>query len=189
MKYTKAYYLILDSLISVVILVVGVILISSFFSSKPEQIAPKHYANDIINLLGSAKINDLCVNTNDINNCECSNNNLTYLCTNSKINNSENTILELIGELHYKGEISEINPLIKSIIVDNKLLPKNFNFSFILYDEDGGNMYYPLIPDTSPETSKLILHSKKIIFGFWEDSLGNIEYWGPYTAEVITWQK
>lgn len=184
MKNNKGYYLILDSLIAIIIFLIGSLLISSYFSNKPDQIIAKPYVDDSINLLNSVKISDLC----DLSDCECSDRNLRDLCHNSKIKNYNNTIIELIGELHSTNEVDKIGPLIESMVTENKIIPNEFGLVFILH-ANGDHQYYPSSVEPSLEDSALVLQSKKVIFGYWEDSRGNLNYWGPYLAEVILWRE
>ncbi|MBI3027384.1 hypothetical protein HYY70_04675 [Candidatus Woesearchaeota archaeon] len=184
MKNNKGYYLILDSLISIIIFLIGSLLISSYFSNKPDQTIAKPYVDDSLNLLNSVKISDLC----DLSDCECSDRNLRDLCRNSKIKNYNNTIIELIGELHSTNEFDKIGPLIESMVIENKIVPNEFGFVFILNANDD-YQYFPSSVDSQLEASPLVLQSKKVIFGYWEDDVGNLNYWGPYLAEAILWQK
>lgn len=186
----KGYYLMLDSFIAIAILLTGILLAKSFLSAKPEQSFAKNYADNVVNVMGSSKISDLCKG------CECTDPKLGELCASSKIKNYNNTIIDLIGELHSSNkreEREEITPLIESFVINNSLIPGNFGFSFILH-ENMDYEYYPTFnsppsQDSTSETTSLLLQSKKIIFGFWEDSGGTIEYWGPYTIEARIWQK
>ena len=182
----KGYYLILDSFIAIVILLIGIFLITSLSLRKPEQAIAKNYAQDVISFMAFAKINDLC------NACACGDATLSNLCLNSKIGNLDNTIIELIGELHSRNEKGKIKQLIESLIVGNAFVPNKFGFSFILH-ESADYEYYPTLktppdPDSTSDTTNSLMQSKKIIFGFWEDGSGNINYWGPYTIEARIWQ-
>ena len=190
MKNRKSYYLILDSLVTIVIFSVGLLLITTYISSKPEQTFAKQIADDTINILVAAKINNLC----NIQTCTCSDNKLTELCANKKIKNFNNTMLELVGELHFAGNKEDIKKLIESSIANNGLIPNNIGFSFLLHENAIENEYYPSVStppleDATSSETKLLLQAKKVIFGFWEENDGKLRYWGPYTAEIRAWQK
>lgn len=190
MKNKKSYYLILDSLVTIVIFSIGLLLITTYMSSKPEQTFAKQIADDTINILAASKISDLC----NIQACTCSDNKLNELCTNKKIKNFNNTMLGLVGELHFTGNKEDINKLIEATVINNGLIPNNVGFSFLLHENLIENGYYPTIStppleDASSIETRLLLQSKKVIFGFWEENDGKLQYWGPYTAEVRAWQK
>lgn len=190
MKNKKSYYLILDSLVTVVIFSVGLLLITTYISSKPEQAFAKQIADDTINILAASKISDLC----NIQACTCSDSKLAELCANKKIKNFNNTVLELVGELHFTANKDDINGLIESAIANNGLIPNNVGFGFLLHENAIENEYYPSVStppleDASSIETRLLLQAKKVIFGFWEENDGELQYWGPYTAEVRVWQK
>lgn len=198
MKHKKGYYLILDSLIALAIFSVGILLISSLNSGKTEQMISKHHADEIMDILSAAKITELCGTATS--SCGCRDGELESLCSlpEPEIKNFKNTVIDLIGELHFRHknepENEEIKQLISSIVISNKLIPNDFGFSFIVHEDNDAYEYYPTLShppmaDSTSDTAKLLLQSKKIIFGFWEESNGQLHYWGPYTAEARVWQK
>ncbi|MBN2423293.1 hypothetical protein JXB41_08780 [Candidatus Woesearchaeota archaeon] len=139
MKYKKAYFFLMDGLIAVIILFVGFILISATNPNKPVLIHNKHLSQDLINIFSNTKINELCED------CDCpSYTVLNELCP--YINNKDNTMLEVIGELYTrKIEDEDIHgkkgnewarDLIEELIYQNKLFYKDlYGFAFIIEDE------------------------------------------------------
>jgi len=171
-KKKKAYYFMVDALITVIILTIGYFLLISHYTSKPYLIQTQHISEDIIGLLSASYIYDLCAAA------QCSDSKLKDIY--NGIGNKNNTLLELLGELHKKNQDPTARELIKSLIVENKLVPENFNFSFYIDKQ----LIYPL--KTSPKKiSRLLVSQKKLIFSYYK---GSIIYWGPYVAETRVWQ-
>lgn len=169
----KGYYFTMDAILAAIILAAGLMLATSTFSSSPEKATIKHSSDDIIGIMAATKVGGLC---RDLElSCECSDTELQNLCSSSKIKNKENTLLELVGELRENNMNIEGGNLVDSIITDND----KFNFRI-----DGTRIYGP----EDDAKSKLLVSSKKVVFGYWEDSSGRMTYWGPYTVEVRTWQ-
>ena len=177
----KAYYFIVDALIAATILIVGFILINSLYISEPEKIELKDAADNIMNFLSATKLLDLCTAEGD-----CSD---KVLQSNfDSIRNKDNSLLEVIGELVSAGSQERAGAIIRSIVVDNKMVPLGYNFTFFIEDK----VIYPeeqfemTATDPLMKKSKALVVSKKVIFGYFEEPV--TVYWGPYTAEARIWR-
>lgn len=179
----RGYYFITDALIAAMILAIGFFLVSSFYISDPGKLEIKAAADNIMNFLSTTKFYDLCSGEPVV----CSNAVLEDLSRQRVITNKDNSLLEVIGELFFKNKIKSVSKLIDSIIVENKMIPQGYNFTFFIAD----NVVYPpeqfefTREDPVMKKSKALVTSKKIIFGYFE---GSIIYWGPYTAEARVWR-
>ena len=108
----------MDAFIALIILSIGFIVITSNYSYSPEQASTQQIANDILNVLHSAKIRDFC-------NPDCSG---TILAGYSNlIINKDNTLLEFIGELGKNNKKTPAKNLLESII--SKIVPSNYNYA------------------------------------------------------------
>ncbi len=179
MKNKKGYYFIIDSLIAAMILVIGFILISSLYISEPSKIEIKSAADNIMNFLSTVKLNDLCSENKCSDPALQSNYDL--------IKNKDNSLLEVIGELIRTNNRESAAEIIRSVVVDNKMVPPGHNLTFFIAD----TVVYPPeqfdMTRTDPvmKKSKILVTSKRVIFGYFENP---IVYWGPYTAEARIWR-
>jgi len=181
----------MDAFIAMIILSIGFIVITSNYSYAPAQVSTQQIANDILNVLQSAKIPDFC-------NPGCG----TVLAGYDSLikNKGNNTLLELIGELEisYPSKIDEL--LQKSIkpIMDNNY--PNYQYAFQLTNSVGAALHFyspigvssmaNLENEDEYKDAQITISSKRIIIGYYyADTLKRIEYWGPYTAQVRVWQK
>jgi len=180
----------MDAFIALIILSIGFIVITSNYSYSPAQTSTQQIANDILNVLQSAKIRDIC-------NPECSGTILNDYS--SLIKNKDNTLLELIGELKtgYPSKIDELlQKSINPIMNDNY---PNYQYAFQLTNSAGATLrfYSPtgassmanLENEDEYKKAKVMISSKRIILGYYLDSSANVQYWGPYEAKVRVWQK
>jgi len=178
----KGYYFTLDAFIALIILSIGFIVITSNYSYAPAEVSTQQIANDILNVLQSAKIDDIC-------DPDCSG---TVLNTySSLIKNKDNTLLEFIGELRKRGKIQKAKDLIDDIIPN--IVPFNYNYAFELdgtvFVSDLASNMAELENKDEYKKSKIIISSKRIIISYYIDSAANVQYWGPYEAKVRVWQK
>ncbi|MFH0875902.1 MAG: hypothetical protein V1859_08240 [archaeon] len=203
----KAYFFIMDAAVAALILVIGYMLISTTSISKPAQFYNKHVADDLMNVLSNTKVNDLC-------GLPCTNSGLQNIFDNNNVKNTNNTLLELFGELYYRNSDivysgtqarSYIGTLANSLITDNGLFYREL-YGTALFIEGTLVYYYNPVDGTfgsAPAQTidnmktvvkynkiKNILSSKKIIMGYYEDETnGDLTFWGPFTVELWVWQK
>ena len=157
----KAYYLTLDAFIAVIILMSGFFLIKSTYMTVPLSSAVEYTSDDILDLMSSAKASEFGINTG----------------------NMENTILDAIGENYSKDGELGIDQIIQDIIIANKVVSENFDFSFYI---NGSNVYGD---EAGSNETELLVAARRIVFGYYEDEAYNIIFWGPYEVEVRTWKK
>ena len=102
----KAYYFTLDAFIAIVILASGFLLIRSTYITVPMSSTVEHISDDVLDLLSTAKAKEFGIITK----------------------NSDNTLLEAIGEGHYIGII----PNIDDFIINNKIIPDDHGASIFI---------------------------------------------------------
>ncbi len=179
-------------MLGLLVLIVGVFLITSSYVKAPQPIQVGLLSGDLLNFLSNTKIKDL---------------NNPYagiggeLQTRGYITEIDNSLLQQIGEFYEKDKIESPLPSmppppqtepyldVAEKFVQNVLggaVPLQYRYEVWI----NGALLYPktltLEHTKSKDNTKLLLTSKKIIFGIIDKKTGDI--WGPYTAEVFVWE-
>lgn len=148
-KNRRGYYFTFDAVVGIIILAVGIILIAGYYYYIPDKTKTDDVSSEIISILSTVKINDVCY----IATCDCGDYvKLESLCDDGDIENSEITLIEYIGELYSKpgGSRQDIEDLIDEVVINNGVLPRNYDIKIMLNDPAEGvehvEQLYPLVP-------------------------------------------
>ncbi len=176
----KAYFFSLDAIIAVTILTTGIFLVFFIMSSRSVESPTYLLSEDIMTVLAKTKINNL--SAEEFPHIH------SHLIINTKeITNTENTILEQIGEFYYLGKKDLIKDnLLKEILTG--LIPYENNLEINIYippSNTGESLFEIYNTGISKEKSKVTISTKKIIFGKKPKSK---DVWGPYIVEVRVWR-
>ncbi len=172
----RGFFFILDAVLGLFILVVGVFLVTSSYITAPQQAQVALLSDDFLNYLSNTKIRDL---------------NNPYagiggeLWSKGIIEDADNTLLQQIGELYARSELNISDKFIQN--VSKEIIPPQYLYEvwinkFMVYPQNATSSH-----NLSKANTKLLLVSKKITFGVLNRTTSTM--WGPYQAEVFTWQR
>lgn len=167
--HKKAYFFTLDAFIATSIIVIGISLILFARANKPYEMQTAFLSQDVIDTASSIKVYEISDN-------EYVNN----LIANGNITNTQNTVLEQVGEFCHRGMDNTAGNFTKEVFLET--IPSEYNFQLLI--KDGNNILFNYTKGRNMETSRVLISSKNIIFGQINDST----MWGPYMSEVRTWQ-
>jgi hypothetical protein len=173
MRVKKGYFFVIDSLLALLIMTLGVILVFSFHKFSPGNQQISVTSADILGLLN--------VKIRNLNNGYCGVNSL--LTRDKNITNLDNTLIEQIAELHYRGVSHGCTfcPSLISNIVRNVTANVPTEYSFVLKLEDE-TVYNRSITHLSD--AKVVVPSRKIVQTIYRQ----VESAGPYPVEVLVWR-
>jgi len=179
----RGYFFVLDGIFAVVILVIGLIMISSNIYTNPAEVPLISLSDDLLDLLSSTQVSELCY---DYEECICSNRKIEELCTNHLIFNPDQSILDYFGELYTKDYKEIISQLYQNITKD--IIKHNIIGSELIINDE---KIYPNYDTTSSKNeSDFLISSKRIIFSYYEEpESGDVSFWGPYLIEIRLWEK
>jgi len=187
----RGYFFLLDAMLGLLVLIVGVFLITSSYVKVPQPIQVGLLSGDLLNFISNTKIKEL---------------NNPYagiggeLQTRGYITEIDNPLLQQIGEFYEKDKVGlskfplpsgETEPYLdvaEKFIqnISGGVIPLQYRYEVWI----NGALLYPKTPTSehtkSRENTKLLLTSKKLIFGIIDKRTGDI--WGPYKAEVFIWE-
>ena len=168
----KAYFFTLDAFIATGVIAVGIVLVLSASTNKPYEMQIASLSQDLIDTLSSIKVYEISDNTY-----------VYELIKDGDITNPENTILEQIGEFCYRDMNDTASNFTETIFPG--IIPKEYNVQLLIKEGDIIKFNYIKLKSigTLRNTSRAVASSKNIIFG-----LSGSTMWGPYIAEVRTWQ-
>lgn len=195
MRSVKGYFFLFDAIAAVMILTAGYLLIISANPAKPAEIQAKHISRDIMGLLATVKVDDLCRNCGQGASCACTNYlQLQTLCQGNLIRNCEYTLLELIGDLESQPPdySLQIGSLLSELLPSTIFRTDLYGFRFLIQADPAvpASMTERYQTSSDYQDSKLLIASKRIVFGYWEDpGAGTFSFWGPLIVEVQTWQR
>lgn len=167
--HKKAYFFTLDAFIATSVIVIGIVLINLAHTNKPYEMQTVFLSQDVIDAASSIKVYE--VSDNEYANS---------LIANGNITNTQNTVLEQVGEFCYRGMNNTAGNFTEKVFL--KTIPPEYNFQLLI--KDGNNILFNYTNGKNMETSRVLISSKNIIFGQINDST----MWGPYISEVRTWQ-
>jgi len=168
--YGKGYFYSIDALIAIMIISIGMILvIQGRVTNPPMRTNVYYFAEDLTNYLAQTKIYDL--------NDDSYSDSIKKWKVNGSIAFIDNTLLEQAGEFYARGQLQIANNFLSNVTQASASL--NYNFVIII---DGTPVFSVI--RTPEEKAKSIISNKLILSGF----LDNRNTWGPYKAEVRTWQ-
>ena len=134
----RGYFFSVDAVLAIIILGGGIIFLFTQLTAVPDMETPKHISTDLMGLLFDVRIGDICKGPMvPIADCECLYETLqtNYYCQ-GKISDVDFTLLEYFGMLYAQdpSNVYYINQMINETITESNLVPKNYNFTFILTD-------------------------------------------------------
>ena len=171
------------------ILAIGVFLIFAIYLKNPSKHEVTILSEDIMDFFANSKIQD-------INNKEVGLNGEYWNEQGGEVEacyggvfepDTESTLLQIIGEFYdrYKnGEncLPVAEHFIQTLTANN--FPKEYLFEFRMNDE----LLYPETENTaSKEATKVLIPSKKIVYGYSNKENGDM--FGPYYGEVLVWRQ
>ena len=166
----------LDAVLGTIVIVIGVILITSSYVNVPKPTQAGLLSDDLLNFLSKTKIRDL---------------NNPYagiggdLWKQGLITDPDNTLLQQAGEFYAKSNITLAGKFIQNVSIG--IMPQQFRYEVWM---DSVTLYPQIkTPEhiKSRNSTELLLTSKKITFGIMNKTTGNV--WGPYKAEVFVWER
>lgn len=128
----RGYIFTMDVFIAIIIIVVGIVVLLGMFSYAPEKAKTDELSTDVIGLLASIKIKELCTITSS--SCSCTYTTLESIC--SEIDDEEISLLELFGQLYYTNRRDKIEPIVDEIFFTGEIFPQNYGLKIMLYDPD-----------------------------------------------------
>ena len=154
----KAYYFMIDALVATFIFTVGYFLLTSYYSSTAPSLEIKRVSEDIMSLMSEVKLTDICDDTG----CTIEGMESIY----NIVEDKNNTLLEAIGELYSKNMLDKAAEIVKIVIVDNNLIPRDSNFTLSL---DDGGLSVLIYPEKRPFNlnARVVIPAKKVIFGLY----------------------
>ena len=171
----KGYFFVLDSIIALGVLTVGALIVLSTYTNVPSQENVEVLSEDIMQVFSNIKIKEI--------NNEYARVGGT-LWQQGLINNSENTLLQQLGEFYFANNLDIAEKFIFNITQNS--LPQQFLFEIKLDD----TLLYPQNPSSahiqSKEGTAVLIPSRKIVHGILDKETG--EMFGPYEAVVLVWQ-
>ena len=167
--HKKAYFFTMDAFIATSIIVIGISLILFSRANKPYEMQTAFLSQDVIDTASSIKVYEISDNEY-----------VNSLIINGNITNTQNTVLEQLGEFCYRGMNDTATNFTEKVFL--KTIPSEYNFQLLI--KNGSNILFNYTNGRNMETSRVLISSKNIIFGQINDST----MWGPYMSEVRTWQ-
>ena len=172
----KGYFFMMDGMFAIVVLVIGLLIIMSTKPYVTNEIQVSMVSENVVGLLSQIKIKDMC------DGCRCTNTKLKKYCQNSEVRNNESTLLGYFGELYSFGDK---NYMITELFTNfSNELYRNDLYGFEIKIEN-----VSLYSDMGLGTSRNLISRKKMVFGYFEQGNGVVEFWGPYQIEVNAWEK
>ncbi|MBW2999982.1 hypothetical protein KY339_04880 [Candidatus Woesearchaeota archaeon] len=138
----QAAFFTIDALVGAMILITGILLLTSSYVSDQPRINLNYLSQDIINVLGTLTINELNSTNSYVNG----------LITDGNITHLNNTVLEQIGEFWAKNDMGLAENLTRNIT--EGFVPDAYGFGLWISNE---LIYKRNIPITSIVTSKRII--------------------------------
>jgi hypothetical protein len=179
----KGYIFLMDAIFAVILLVIGVIIVSSNRIAVSSEIPLSISLDNSLDFLSSVKIADICEG------CSCSVKKMSELCLDNEIKNSQESLLDYLGELYSRDKVPDAFSLIENISNEKDIFKEKELFDVEIRINDA--QIYPNIDlSDKKKKTKNLLSSRRIIFGYYENNLtGAINYWGPYEVKTEIWEK
>jgi hypothetical protein len=172
----KGYFFVLDVGISIFVLIIGLVIVFSYYYNVYSTAQTTYFSSNIINILSNTRI--------------ISSNNLYYgyngvLYKNGNITNVNNNLMTQIAEFYYRNQTYNCNfclELIEKTInnVTSTLITDNYYYLIKIDDV----IIYNTTQDIKYNESTQLIPSKRIVYGIYN----NKEIFGPYGFEVWAWR-
>ncbi len=191
----KGYFFLIDSILALSVLAVGAFLVFTFYSQEAVSAPADTISEDIMSLFADNKLSG-------INNLEIGLGG-TYWSSQEAIDcnggpitpDSGSTLLQQVAIFYEQkkiaGEGCYVSIIARAFVekLAQNNLPKNYNFEFWINDDSISNkeLIYPSAEQSaSKAAAKIIMPSKKIVYGILDQQAGDV--FGPYGAEVLVWR-
>jgi hypothetical protein len=161
----RGQYIILDVFIALMMIAVGLLLMFSLRHTISYSKQPIIISQDVAASLSSLKLTEL----NDPM--------ILRMITNGTINNSDNTVLQQVGEFYIYGQTHYAVELIRNI--STQVIPPQYSFEVRI---NNGLVYSR---GSMQNHSQVLIASRKILFGV---NKKTVEPWGPVIGEVTVWK-
>ncbi len=175
MLQKRGYFFVLDSILSMFIIITGGFFILSSYSNLPETTQVSFLSDDLLKFISNLKIKDLNNPYAGIGG---------QLWQQGLINNSDNTLLQQLAIFYSEDQKDIAKKFIASVTKD--VIPTQFFYEVWLNNE----IFYPeiLSPEhiQSKDKTKLMLKSNKIVFGIIDKETNRP--FGPYGVEIYVWE-
>ncbi len=147
----KGYFFTLDALIAVIILVIGIMVIFSYYIFAPDTERTGQLTKDISGVLSTTRVLDVCWQADSANqDCDCSYSALEDPGVCKRMTDRKMTMMQLFGVLHHYSQRQDIEDIIKEMIVEAQILPVTHNMSVELRDPGNPGDYEQLYPLVAP---------------------------------------
>jgi hypothetical protein len=178
----KAYIFLMDGIFAVILLVIGLIIVSSNRVNEYSETPLAVTLDNSLSLLSSVKVSDICQG------CNCSIKKIGELCLAGDIKNERQSLLDLMGELYSRNRNMGAYLILKNITDEKDIFRENELFGAEI--DINNARIYPNSTSIGKDKSKNLLSSKRLIFGYYENPEdGTITYWGPYEVRAELWEK
>ena len=172
----RGYFFVLDAVLGLIVLVIGVLLITSSYVNAPKITQVGFLSDDLLNFLSNTKIGNLNNPYAGIGG---------QLWNQGDITDADNSLLQQIGEFYAANKPDIAENFIANVSAG--IVPQQFSYEVWI----DNTILYPrtLTPEhiKSKNSTELLLTSKKLTFGILSKTTSNL--WGPYKAEVFVWEK
>ena len=139
----KAVFFTIDSLLASGIIIIAILLVSEFYSSEQQKSNVNYASQDLVRVFSTMTVG------------EVDNEYVRTLILNSDITNTNNTILEQIGNFWADGKLELARNFTKNLT--DSILPSAYGFSILV---DGEEIYSNSLP-----VKRALVSSRKIISG------------------------
>ncbi|MBS3100786.1 hypothetical protein J4204_01490 [Candidatus Woesearchaeota archaeon] len=171
----RGYFFVLDAVLGLFVIAMGIFIISTSYVNVPQLTQVSLLADDLLVFLSNTKIKDLNNPYAGIGG---------QLWKDGVITDADNSLLQQVGEFYATNKLDTAEKFVANVSKD--IVPEQFRYEVWI----DGNLIYPRNPAAEHISSKnntaLLLTSKKLTFGIMSRTTSSI--WGPYKAEVFTWE-
>ena len=172
----RGYFFMIDAMLGTLVIVIGVLLITSSYVNVPAPTQVGLLSDDLMNFLSGTKIRDLNNEYSGIGG---------ELWREGLITDKDNTLLQQIGEFYATKQFDIAEKFVQN--ASSSSIPSQFSYEVWI----DNLLIYPRTETPAQISSRgnttLLLTSKKITFGILNRT--TTDMWGPYKAEVFVWQR
>ena len=167
----KAQIFIFDFILSIVILIISIGIILSYFNNTTENVDVYDLNHLILDGFTKTKINSL--NDEEIR----------LLFVYNKIQNIENTIAQQASEFYYEGDLELAQNVTRIFVSD--FITNQMNVNITLSNSTFNyNLYEDINKRISFDDAEIASVTNRLIIGYINDTA----YYGPFNIEVRIWQ-
>lgn len=170
----KGYFFTLDAFLAMVILLIGVAALLGYSVYTPQPQQPERLGKNVLSVFGSSKVKDI----NDPYYGAFGN-----LVKSGKINDTEKTLIQVLGQFYYYGDLNNSAYLISNFT--EGYISGQYHYEFLIdnlrvYPVDASAQH-----NLSRNKTSILMPAKAISFGRINSSF---ELFGPYEVKLLIWQ-